>query len=580
MPKSISGIFNFFKQKPLVLLAVIIFAQVCVIFYYAGKRSTLHFDEIFVIGQIVANKHQMINKWFDDGKYVPSQQIKDYFRMDKKQRFNYSYVYKESKKDEPIPPLYNFLIYTAYSLHFSFFDDFSIYPGIILNAIFFIFTSILLYFAARFLFTQQLSLLPNLLWGFSTGAINCALCVRIYICAAFFYTALVYVIFSIIKNRQNNTKYFIFLSAAVYFGVLTHYHFLIWIVMVLPVCLIWLAFSKRLKDLLKSAAAAAGAFILAALSYPVVNNLLNSNEAQFARQKIFDLSDTIKNLKLMLDRYCQSFFGFNTDTAVIILIGLAVLFIVWRIDRKSKKGFSASVCHSRGLNRESAVKSGLPSLTKTFWYDNFFGFFKEARLKVTDEKIFVLITALSIAAVPVIIQVSKWTTIRYLWPVGSISVIFFCCIIYYIIRKTLDFSSNAKKIVFAAFICSLAVFGATNRVFYEFPIGDNKNLQLLRQHNELISVCTVADKRSWAFRSVIGELMTMRGSAFIYSDELKNLKEILSGVDISKGFILFISSKPERPDYDAIFEQLKQTGYKEHKFLFKNHYCDVYRIAP
>jgi len=545
MKEKVSAALNFFKQKPLILLAIIILAQVCVIFHYAGKRNNLHTDEVFILDHIVSNNYGMLHKWFNAEGYVPSEQLKDYFKLDKGQRFNYSRVYKESKKDTPIPPAYNLLIYTLYSVYFSFFDNFSIYPGIIFNVIFFILTNILLYFTSRFLLDEKSALFPSLLWGFSAGAINCALYLRIYALAAFFFTALIYVIFNIIKNKTNNAKHYIFLLFVVYCGILTHYSFITWLAMVLPILLVWFVINKKWTELLKSTATAASAFVLSALSYPVMDNLLNSGTGKTAQKHIFNFSVVLENSKLMFDQYCKSYFGFGAEIAVIITVLLAIFFVIRHMRQKAKQ---------------------------------------HAAIGVADKRIFALITSLSIAFIPFIGQVAQLKIPRYIWPAAPISIVFFCFMLYFLIGKTFSFTEKSKMIIMTAAIICLVIFGFFNREINFDRLGisnhpHEKTSQFNQQYRDMAAVCVADGNSRWAITGVLYYLTHMRGSAFVSLDKLNNLNEILSGIDISQGFILFISNLPKKPDYGEILNLLKQAGFKGHKHLFGTRYCEAYHIT-
>ncbi|MDR2395471.1 MAG: glycosyltransferase family 39 protein [Endomicrobium sp.] len=230
MKKSFFGNISFFYQKPLYILAVIIFIQILSIFYYSTKKKDLCGDEFVSLRIHIGFKVRDVFRCYEP---ITSYEFEKSLKVSKDGRFNYSRVYRNSKLDTGVPPLYYLVLYTAQSIYSLFSTSFSMYPGFILNTLFFVLASYILYFLSCFILEPDLALLPNLLWGFSAGAINSVLCLRMYILATAFYLLLLYCIFTIVRNKNAVLKDYLFLSLTIYFGVLTHYHFVVWASLVL-----------------------------------------------------------------------------------------------------------------------------------------------------------------------------------------------------------------------------------------------------------------------------------------------------------------------------------------------------------
>jgi hypothetical protein len=144
----IRQILSFFSKKPLILLAIMIAAQSLCVIYYSFQKKNVHVDEFVTLR--ISNEHNRYHKpaAFEENKFINSQEFKNFIKIEEDERFHWNFVYKKSKFDKGVPPIYYLMIHTAYSIYSFFSDDFSMFPGIALNIVLFVLASIVLYFVS------------------------------------------------------------------------------------------------------------------------------------------------------------------------------------------------------------------------------------------------------------------------------------------------------------------------------------------------------------------------------------------------------------------------------------------------
>ena len=236
-----------------VILFLIIFLQLGRIIYaFAYLKEDFHSDEIWSFGLSNSYYEPFIfqsadhTETINNDKWISSDVMKDYLTVDKDQRFSYGSVYYNQVHDYH-PPLYYFILHTICSF---FPERFSPWYGFSINILAFVFT---MFFMYKLLFTVSKSEITALIgcafYGFSIGAVNTFVFVRMYCLLTMFSVALLYYHAELYKSRfsKNNLLILFIVSLC---GCLTHHFFIPYAGLIAACFFIYYLIKKRIKDLI------------------------------------------------------------------------------------------------------------------------------------------------------------------------------------------------------------------------------------------------------------------------------------------------------------------------------------------
>lgn len=192
------------KEKIIIttLFIIIILMQIAAIIYGTNKREYYHIDEYYSHG-LMQYKRAFIyeNEGFLDN-WHSSEYYEDYLTIDENEKFDFSPIFKNQIEDVH-PPLYYLFLRIACSFNIG---EFSIWPGTILNIIFFIMSSIVLFLIANEIFKNSYyALLVCFVTGFSLAVIETVMYVRMYQLLVFNILGLIY--YHIRKNKVEKLTY-------------------------------------------------------------------------------------------------------------------------------------------------------------------------------------------------------------------------------------------------------------------------------------------------------------------------------------------------------------------------------------
>lgn len=310
----------------------ILILQVVVMCFWANEKDGYFCDEMFTYG--LSNSYEAwhlyerddyLNQWHDSSYWS------DYLTVQNGQRLEYDIVVRNQIADDTHPPLYYFVIHTICSL---FPDTFSKWFGILPNIAFFVIAQIFLYLIAKELFGDTFSaLIPCILYGFSVGAINSVILIRMYMMLASLFIVQYYLhirLWRSIENGNKKKQYLllgsIFVNTLV--GFMTQYYFLIFAFFVSAVFSIyqmlrrrWTFFAKYV--LAMGAALACGYFLYPSCIDQILGDSARGQEA-FNNFQATNLSQRFSTFWGILSS--ELFFGGLTIICVLMAIALIVRF--------------------------------------------------------------------------------------------------------------------------------------------------------------------------------------------------------------------------------------------------------------
>ena len=128
-------------KKENIALIIILAIQLLVYIFLGVQKSYIHMDEAYSIGLTNYDKVEITDNEDFYGNWHNSAYYEDYLSISQEEVKNVKPVY-ENQKNDVHPPFYYLLLRIAYSFHLN---EFSKWPGIILNIILFICSNILIY---------------------------------------------------------------------------------------------------------------------------------------------------------------------------------------------------------------------------------------------------------------------------------------------------------------------------------------------------------------------------------------------------------------------------------------------------
>ena len=233
-----------FEKYTSIILLVIITCQLLVITIFGVLKESYHVDELYTFGLSNSFYKPFINWNNETNIWHSPEYYNDYLTVQTDELFAYDSVYYNQVNDVH-PPFYYFGIHTIC----SFFPNiFSKWIGIGYNMLFYLGTVLCLFYLSKLIFNDiLLAILICIAYGFSAGAISCAIFIRMYMIVTFFIVLLTYLYGLLIVGRGSK---FINIFAIVLInilGFLTQYIFIIYAFLIAYGYFVYLLKDKKWK---------------------------------------------------------------------------------------------------------------------------------------------------------------------------------------------------------------------------------------------------------------------------------------------------------------------------------------------
>lgn len=232
--------------------------------------------------------------------------------------FNYAQVYLNQVYDVH-PPLYYYILHTVSSLKPG---SFSVWYGLGINFISYIFNSCILYFFTKKISKNDiLSLLVMLFFVLNSTIISEGLLfTRMYQLVSSFVLVMVIAIYHILIDDKCNKIWFVFLFCSILSGGLTHYYFYIILFLACIISTIYLLVKKEYKKLLMSAVLVLLAFGINCILFPAVfKHLFASGHGQKAISSISAHHLNIENLLGYVKNFVLGEWMFYVGILILII---------------------------------------------------------------------------------------------------------------------------------------------------------------------------------------------------------------------------------------------------------------------
>ena len=251
-------------------------------------------------------------KWLDGSFF------KEYITVSKTNRFDFSNAYNNQISDSH-PPLYYYFIHIICSL---FPESFSKWYGFGLNIICFILVQILLYLVCIELFKdEKYALLCCLIYGFSAGAIDCYIFIRMYSLLTFFYLLLLYIYIKCFDNKCSVGKALSIITT-ITLGGLTQYHFWGYAFILTLLFVLFCLYKKYYKMFALVSITAISGVIIANVYFPyLLTHIHNSPRGTEA----LGISSRISPFIVGFSSIIQEFFGWEPNLSIYLTLIISIL---------------------------------------------------------------------------------------------------------------------------------------------------------------------------------------------------------------------------------------------------------------
>ena len=272
--------------------------------------------------------------------WVSGQAYLEYLGASSTNRFNYASVYYNQRGDVH-PPLFYLLLHTASSF---FPNSFSKWFGLIPNMIYMTLAMILLYrLVSRFLGGRGFALAVISVFALSQYMVTTVLFLRMYALLTLMVLWCFGLHLELLENQEKFSKSLhrrLLFSALL--GYLTHYYFVLYILMAALVVVIVLAFHRKWKTMLLYVLTMMEAAVLGLVIWPFsIRHVFLGYRGKDSLETLGSLQFSSWRLRYMFEMFADSMLGGQRwllyGLMIVILIGLTGIYFAMRI-RAAKNG--------------------------------------------------------------------------------------------------------------------------------------------------------------------------------------------------------------------------------------------------
>lgn len=316
-----------------IFIVAFLLLNVMVMLFFGIKKNGYNVDELYTYGLSNSYYEPFIN--ISENTELSSDYFKEYLTVQDNEKFAFKSVYDNQSRDVH-PPFYYFLFHTIASFTPNVFSK---WTGITLNIILFIACwLILLKISKLFLKDRYLSLLPSVIWGFSSGAISSIVFIRMYVLMTVFVLLTSYFHIKAMKLHTFNKSTLGWIYLITFLGVMTHYYYVIFACFVSIIYCVYLLYKKRLKYLAGYCLAMFGSLGSAVIFYPaLIDHIFLGYRGTEA---VTNISETTSSLQTTLLNFTAYYEILNTSlfsNSLNYLLFLFLLLIFLVIFKKNKK---------------------------------------------------------------------------------------------------------------------------------------------------------------------------------------------------------------------------------------------------
>lgn len=517
-------------KKENIALIVILAIQLIVYIFMGVQKSYIHMDEAYSIGLTNYDKVEITDNENFYGNWHNSAYYEDYLSISQEEVKDLKPVY-ENQKNDVHPPFYYLLLRIAYSFHLN---EFSKWPGIILNIIIFICSNILIYkILTKIIKNKKIALLMCLVSGLVISSLESVTYIRMYALNSFILLAIAYLHILNYKKEELDIKNLILIGTATLIASLTHYYNIIYIGIIYLIYAIIYLKNKQYKNLRKYTLTMVIAAICSLAIFPYsIKHIFMGYRGQGVLETFKEPSKMISNLANYITILNEKVFNGTLWLIAIFLVGVCIF---------------------------KLVKN------------------KQITIKVQNEKLLLIIIPAIIYFLFVAVS-SPYTEIRYIIPVCNFIFIFVIYELYEVINKILKEERNSDILISIILILILVMPLKTNAKIDNLYLQRKEIVSQVTEKYEKIPTIYLFNSSQNRFLDDIYMFTKINESYILEVKDAstEKVQEILQNKDISNGIVVWVNEGFEKKQY---LEMIKNSNnFKNCEHIQRMNACDIYYI--
>ena len=518
------------KKIETVLIAIVIVIQTIIFAITGANKEYIHMDEAYSLGLAnydkveIQDSEDFYNQWHN-GEYY-----EDYLAMQDKDIGQYKQVY-ENQKNDVHPPVYYLLLRIV--MGFSI-NNYSKWPGIILNMIIYVFITIFMYLILKKLFdgkayNKEKSIILAFVSSIIMASLTNVIYIRMYALSTLNILVTTYLHMKLLDSDKINIKLLIGIGVSALIGSLTHYYYLFYLAMLYITFAIKYIKNKKYKELIYYTVTMGIAGILSLIIFPYsIQHMFFGYRGQGVISKLTNVPEFVKSIADYFAKVNK--YAFNNLMTVIILAIAG--FTIYKLIQKEK--------------------------------------IMKEKNKYINHILFSMLFYFVLVAVA-----SPWIELRYIMPICGL---IFVMVMFYFEQIVCKFTEKTNNIIIVVSIIIILIAPIVFKIEPEVAFSDKKEI-VSKLGNEL-NVPTLYLFNSGHNRFLDDILLfSILDESYIAKDldcTEENIQQILNGKDISKGIVVFINEGQENdPKLETI---LDATNLENCTYLKRLNACDVYYL--
>lgn len=517
-------------KKENIALIIILAIQLLVYIFLGVQKSYIHMDEAYSIGLTNYDKVEITDNEDFYGNWHNSTYYEDYLSISQEEVKDVKPVY-ENQKNDVHPPFYYLLLRIAYSFHLN---EFSKWPGIILNIIIFICSNILIYkILTKIVKNKKVALLMCLVSGLIISSLESVTYIRMYALNSLILLAIAYLHILNYKKEELDIKNLILIGTATLIASLTHYYNIIYIGIIYLIYAIIYLKNKQYKNLRKYTLTMVIAAICSLAIFPYsIKHIFMGYRGQGVLETFKEPSKMISNLANYITILNEKVFNGTLWLIAIFLVGVCIF---------------------------KLVKN------------------KQITIKVQNEKLSLIIIPAIIYFLFVAVS-SPYTEIRYIIPVCNFIFIFVIYELYEVINKVLKEERNSDILISIILILILVMPLKTNAKVDNLYLQRKEIVsQVTEKYGEIPTIYLFNSNQNRFLDDIY--MFTKINESYILEVKdasTEKVQEILQNKDISNGIVVWVNEGFEKKQY---LEMIKNSNnFKNCEHIQRMNACDIYYI--
>lgn len=518
------------KKTEILVISIVLIIQTIIFAITGANKEYIHMDEAYSLGLAnydkveIQDNEDFYNQWHN-GEYY-----EDYLAVQDKDVGEFKQVY-ENQKNDVHPPIYYLLLRIA--MGFSM-NNYSKWPGIILNMIIYVFITIFMYLILQKLFegkqnNKEKAIILAFVSSITMASLTNVIYIRMYALSALNILVTTYLHMKLLDSEQINIKLLLQIGAVALIGSLTHYYYLFYLAMLYITFAIKYIKNKKYRELIyyTITMGIAGAFSLIIFPYSI-QHMFFGYRGQGVISKLTNVPEFAKSIWDYLKKVNRFAFN-NLFYPVIIAI---IVFAIYKVIKKQK--------------------------------------IMKEKNKYINHIVFSMLFYFLLVSVA-----SPWIELRYIMPICGL---IFVVAMFYFEGIVCKFSEEINNSIMVVTLLAILIAPIAFKIEPEVAYLDNKEI-VSKLGNEL-NVPTLYLFNSGHNRFLDDILLfSILDESYVAKDldcTEENIQEILNNKDISKGIVVFIN---EGQNNDEKLEFiLNAVNLENCTYLKRLNACDVYYL--